>query len=141
MPVQKLCRYTRAKSRSTREARRGPMARGAHVWARPSSLGTGPVPRSHLERRGTVTGLLTAGRVRHIRAPVSWRPASAGHSVQARPRPILMGADRRVFPWGVHRYRGDNVEREVYGGVKLRLVTAHHTPTSRSSRDAAHESH
>jgi hypothetical protein len=45
--------------------------------------------------------------------------------------PILMGADRRVFPWGVHRYRGDNVEREVYGGVKLRLVTAHHAPTSR----------
>ena len=43
--------------------------------------------------------------------------SSAGHSVQAHYWPILMGADRRVFPWGVHRYRGDNVERDVYGGV------------------------
>jgi hypothetical protein len=46
--------YSRKEQKHTGGAPR-PMARGAHVWARPSSLGTGPVPRSHLERRGAVT--------------------------------------------------------------------------------------
>jgi len=91
------------------------MARGAHVWARPSSLGTGPVPRSHRERRGTVTGLLTAGRVRHIRVPVSWRPASAenGHGAKLPENPANMAYQderaRESMVWSVHEAHREEV--------------------------------